>query len=160
MKNLKFSEEYCDKLINIFTSDKVVHPVQNKERKNKIFLLRENQGYPWLWDDVNNLIKSNLGDDHFLTLWVIVLRYDKGDYILLHEDNPHQNDNRYMSGGVELSNKNDFEVGEFIINNKVVEFERGKLITHGVTTPHEVKEVTKGTRWSLHFGINRDKSLV
>ncbi len=160
MENFKFTEEYCDNLINLFTSDEIVKPLDNFERKHKLFIVKENNVYTWLWDDVNKLIKSNLGDNHFLTLWISILRYDKGDYFLKHEDSPYQNDDRFMSGGVELSKENDFEGGEFVINNEAVEFERGKLITHGIKTPDEIKEVTKGTRWSLHFGINRKKSLV
>ena len=48
------------------------------------------------------------------------------------------------------------------IKNKPIKFERGKLITHKVLDTHEITKCEKGTRWSLHFGINKDynKKLI
>jgi len=160
MDNSKFSKEYCDKIVKYFSNSTLLKPISNFERKHKMFIVRENTGFDWLWDDVNTLIKTNINSDHFLTLWISVLRYDKGDYFSKHEDSPNQSDSRFMSGGIELSEKNDFEGGEFVILNETVEFDRGSLISHSVITPHEIKKVTNGTRWSLHFGINRKKSTI
>ena len=160
MENFKFSDKYCDKVIKYFSESNLLKPISNFERNHSMFIVKENSGFDWLWNDVNRLIQTNINSDHFLTLWISVLKYDKGNYFLSHEDSPNQNDNRFMSGGVELSKKDDFKGGEFVILNETVQFDRGSLISHNVTTPHEIKEVTNGTRWSLHFGINRRKSLV
>jgi predicted 2-oxoglutarate/Fe(II)-dependent dioxygenase YbiX len=114
-----------------------------------------------LWDSVDNLIKNNLNNNHYLSKWIIVLRYDIGDYFNPHTDNPNPSDtdDRSLSGGIELSNKDDFDGGEYIVRDINNPFERGKLFTHKLTELHEITKVTKGTRWSLHFGIHKSKTL-
>ena len=59
-----------------------------------------------------------------------MLKYDIGDYFLPHIDRYNQDDDRYISGGIELSNEDDFKGGEFVVKNIKIPFERGKLINH------------------------------
>jgi hypothetical protein len=159
MVSYKLSNEYCDDIINHLND--LVEDFQTFDRKYKRFIIHQNnEEYKYLWNDIDLLIKNNFGNNHYLSIWIIVLRYDVGDYFLPHMDRYNQDDDRYLSGGVELSNKSDFEGGEFIVNNLITPFERGKLITHKVTELHEIKPIISGTRWSLHFGINKSKSLV
>ena len=82
------------------------------------------------------------------------------DYFEKHIDRPKQDDNRYLSGGIELSDKSDFEGGQFVVKNIPILFEKGKLLTHKVTDSHEITKLKKGTRWSLHFGINKLKTIL
>ena len=160
MTNYKLSNEYCDNIINHFKNG-LMENFQTLDRKYKKFIIYQNdEKYKYLWNDIDSLIKNNFGSNHYLSIWIIVLRYDIGDYFLVHEDRYNQDDDRYLSGGVELSNKSDFKGGEFIVNNVITPFERGKLMTHKVTELHEIKPITSGTRWSLHFGINKIKTLV
>ena len=51
----------------------------------------------------------------------------------------------------------DFEGGEFIINDKKLDTPIGSIFTFGRNEMHEVKPVTKGTRYSLHFVVNKPK---
>jgi hypothetical protein len=163
MVNYKFSDEQCDYIIKYFQS--LLHEYTGSGRKYKrLTIKKDDKQYEWLWNDVDTLIKENLGKDHLLTMWILVLRYDVGDYFLPHTDGVYVGENdRYLSGGVELSKKSDFDGGDFIFENKLLEFNRGSLITHGLDELHEITTVTRGTRWSIHFGINnkiREKSMI
>ena len=48
------------------------------------------------------------------------------------------------------------------MKKEIIKFERGKLLTHKVLDTHEITKCEKGTRWSLHFGINKNynKKLI
>lgn len=158
MENYKhFSNEYCDYLIDYFSKEQM-EAFENFNRKySRLVIYKEDLLYSFLWSKVDNLIKQNLGDTHYLSKWVIVLKYIKGDYFLPHTDLPSNlvnTDDRYLSGGVELSNKEDFTGGNYTIPGKTKKYNRGNLLTHNTNVIHEVSMVESGVRWSLHFGIN------
>lgn len=162
MENYKFSEEYCQKIIDSFqNTDLLFHQKTHNRNYKKFKIDLKDEFYKWLIEDVDNLIKKNLGNSHYITLWLIILKYDTGDYFLPHTDGYGKTENRCLSGGVELSKREEFEGGDFVVNNIPRKFERGKLITHKIDEIHEITKVTKGTRWSLHFGINnRNVDLI
>ena len=85
---------------------------------------------------------------------------NKGDYFEKHQDRNSQDDDRCLSGGIELSDESDFEGANYLLKRKPIEFERGKLFTHKLTDEHEITKTKKGTRWSLHFGINKQKEFL
>jgi len=159
-----FSYEYCDDIIKVFNKPDLMETFISNDRAYKRFIIDDNSvnktKYLWLWESVDNLIKSNLGVEYYLSIWIIVLKYNVGDYFSLHEDNPNQTDNRCLSGGVELSNRSDFVGGDYIIKNTPSYFKRGELVNHKVNDPHEITPLTSGTRWSLHFGINKIKNIL
>ena len=166
MENYKLSKDYCENIIKVFSENETMQTFVTKNRSYKRFLINEHSEqrvkYEWFWNDIHNLIQNVVGNNYYLTIWIIVLKYEKGDYFANHQDSPSQNDDRCLSGGVELSDKNNFEGAEFILKNKPIKFERGKLLTHKVLDTHEITKCEKGTRWSLHFGINKDynKKLI
>jgi len=171
MENYKFSKDYCNKLIKHFSENETMERFEDKDipkggyyqssRSYQRFIIWDNSvpdKYKWLWKDVDTLIKRNLGNNYYLSLWLIVLKYSKGDYFEKHQDRPTQDDGRCLSGGVQLSDKNDFEGADYVVKDEVMEFVRGKLFTHKLTDEHEITKTKKGTRWSLHFGINKLKT--
>ena len=164
MENFKLTEDYCNNIIKVFSEKETMETFLSHNRLYKRFIIIENSElkdkYEWFWNDIDNLIKNNLGNNHYLSIWIIILKYKKGDYFKKHQDRVTQDDDRYLSGGIELSDKNDFEGANYVVKNKVMEFERGKLFTHGVTEMHEITECKNGTRWSLHFGINKQADLI
>ena len=164
MENYKLSKDYCKNIIKVFSENETMETLVTKNRSYKRFIIIENSElndkYEWFWNDIDNLIKNNLGNNHYLSLWIIILKYEKGQYFKKHQDRPTQDDDRYLSGGVELSDKNDFKAADFVVKGKTLKFERGKLITHRVTDVHEITECKNGIRWSLHFGINKQTNLI
>ena len=163
MESYKLTEEYCNNIIRVFSEEETMETYVANDRSYKRFIIINDTDvkdkYQWLWNDIDDIIKKNLGNKYFLTLWIIVLKYGKGDYFSIHSDSK-QDDDRCLSGGIELSNKNDFEGANYVLKGKQIKFERGKLFTHKLTHIHEISKTKKGTRWSLHFGINKQKEVL
>jgi Rps23 Pro-64 3,4-dihydroxylase Tpa1-like proline 4-hydroxylase len=89
---------------------------------------------------------------------ITLLEYNVGDFFGKHADGPSyesNNDIAILSGGYLLNE--DFEGGEFIINDKKLDTPIGSIFTFGRNEMHEVNPVTKGTRYSLHFVVNKPK---
>ena len=63
-------------------------------------------------------------------------------------------------GGIELSNHNDYEGGRSILNGLDSKSKRGHLFVHSPDEVHEITEVTKGTRYSLHFCISKNPNKL
>jgi|TARA_B100001093_G_C26268428_1_gene775827 hypothetical protein len=165
MENFKLTEDYCNNIIKVFSEEETMERfVLKNNRAYERFIIHNNSElkdkYKWLWEGVDNLIKRNLGDNYYLTIWIIVLKYIEGDYFKLHQDRYFNDDDRCLSGGVELSDKNDFEGADYVVKGNPLEFERGKLLTHRLNDLHEITPTKKGTRWSLHFGINKLKTIL
>ena len=164
MTNYKLSEYYCNDIIRVFSEEETMETFVMEGRSYERFIIQNHSNlkdkYQWLWNDIDNIIKQNLGKKYFLTIWIIVLKYSKGDYFSSHMDREKQDDDRCISGGIELSDKADFKGANFIVENVPIEFERGKLLTHKLTDMHEITELENGTRWSLHFGINKEKKIL
>lgn len=161
MVNYKFSDSYCDEIISFFENSNLLYDQKTQNRKYKKFKINvDDLNFKWLVDSVNKLIKENLGIEYYMSIWLLVLKYDVGDYFLKHIDRDTK-DNRCYSGGVELSPKTDFEGGKFIVSSQPRDFERGTLLTHSPEEYHEITQITQGTRWSLHFGISdRANTLI
>lgn len=161
-------ENYESFFDNSIISDNICDYIQqtyiNKLQRVNIPKLRcqmvfnEKNKSSWLYSYVNEFVIDNMGSNYSLIERVAVLRYEKGDYFEKHTDgewNTRLNKELpyHFYGGVEISNKNDFEGGEFILKNNKIDFKKGRLFTHGFDTEHGVSEVTKGIRWSIHFPI-------
>jgi len=158
--SLLLSEDECNKIKKFYNSKLIQQ--ESKIRKQRNY--HETDENSWLYKFTDNLIKANLGEDYSLLNRVTVLRYDTGDYFKKHTDGPS---NTALSkiklpyhfyGGVELSENEEFEGGEFFIKNKNIDYKKGRLFTHGFESPHGVTEVITGTRWSIHFLIFHDSS--
>jgi len=153
-----FPEELSKRIIKHY-EDKLNHEDDNLR---DLFLYHEKDEDSWLWKEVGPFIQRNMGMNYKLIERVAVLKYEVGCHFKEHEDGPFNSSIAEYSGrrlpyhiygGVELSNEDDFEGGEFMVANKPVEFRTGRMFTHDFNTSHEVKEVTKGTRWAIHFPI-------
>ena len=87
--------------------------------------------------------------------WVI--RYNKGEYIRKHHDSGIGFYDRVLSVSIQLSSPEDYEGGEFVLypnketieDNVVCDKTQGNIISYKPEIWHEVKTVTKGTRYSL-----------
>lgn len=90
--------------------------------------------------------------------FITFLIYNEGDFFGNHIDGPSYSSNKsntVLTGGYLLNT--DFEGGDFIIENKKLSTGIGELFLFGRNDWHEVKEVTSGIRYSLHFAINENK---
>ena len=79
-----------------------------------------------------------------------VLKYTKGCYFKEHRDlAPHGSSNKIYTLIIELTNSNEYEGGEFILEGNVVEKNIGDVILFESYKLHELKEITSGERMSF-----------
>jgi predicted 2-oxoglutarate/Fe(II)-dependent dioxygenase YbiX len=79
-----------------------------------------------------------------------VLKYTKGCYFKEHRDlAPHGTSNKIYTLIIELTNSNEYEGGEFILEGNVVEKNIGDVILFESYKLHELKEITSGERMSF-----------
>jgi hypothetical protein len=104
---------------------------------------------------VKHLINSDLkkiNKNHFVSPFISFLIYDVGRFFKPHTDASSYNDGTVLSGGYLLNNN--YEGGDFIIENKKLNVKLGELFVFGRNDFHEVTEIKSGVRYSLHFAIN------
>jgi len=115
------------------------------------------------WDEVDIVKKSgshikfsgadiSLWGEHYPNIFKeFVLKYEVGDFCTKHIDNKWSFVNPgYHAHLVWITPLNEgYEGGELYVNDELVEQEVGVPLKYKRTTPHEVTEVTKGTRYSL-----------
>jgi len=153
---------------NFLLSDKLCQDIvleyQDKVKVIDLKGLRHQKNYHeydtshWIHSLVKKIITDNLGNNFKLYQRVTILRYDIGDFFNEHQDGPgnynlNKNLPYHFYGGIELSNKNDFDGGEYFIEGKDIQFKKGRLFTHDFYDTHGIRTVTRGTRWSIHFLI-------
>ena len=152
------SDELCEKIISEYKNKvTLVEMVNGRRQKN----YHEYDTNSWIHSIIDNLIKQNIGQEYELLERVTILRYDEGDYFIEHVDGPGnvrmgKNLPYHFYGGIELSEKSEFDGGEFYIEGKDVDYKKGRIFTHGFSDKHGVRKVTKGTRWSIHFLIYKE----
>lgn len=158
------SESICNKIIEEYL-DKVSE-IKTSRRKQKNY--HEINPNSWIYREIQKLIKQNLGDDYNLIERVTILKYEVGDYFKEHTDGEWNSKlNRelpptHFYGGIELCDKSEYDGGEFFIEGIDVEYRKGRMFTHGFSTTHGVRPVTRGTRWSIHFVVDKKikKSII
>jgi predicted 2-oxoglutarate/Fe(II)-dependent dioxygenase YbiX len=74
-----------------------------------------------------------------------LLRYKKGSFFKEHIDGKA----RYKSLVIQLSDPSDYNGGEFVVDGQIMDKEKGSVFLFDSQTPHEVKELTDGERYSL-----------
>jgi len=108
---------------------------------------------------------KNINENYKVSNWITFLIYKEGDFFGIHKDDDltakDKNDKMIYSGGYLLND--DFEGGEFIIDNQILNAEIGELFFFERHLKHEVKKIKKGIRYSLHFAIetsNFQKNII
>lgn len=125
----------------------------------------------WLYKKIIKSIKEVNSDNFdYLLTFMEMLQFteynekNKGMYTR-HDDSGDKKhidnsvDIRKLSFSVQLSNDNDYEGGELILYNNDKDFKKmpkkkGSIIFFSSNIEHEVKPVTKGTRYSLVGWVN------
>lgn len=141
---------------------------QHNFKKVKWFLINNVEEFSFVRDILTKEVKK-LNDKYFPSDFIILLIYDEGDYFARHKDQPS---GVYTpgGGGTVFENKlvysagyllnDDFEGGDFMFEDKKLEAEIGELFYFSRDEYHEIKPVTKGRRFSLHFTIDEEKNSL
>jgi hypothetical protein len=105
----------------------------------------------------------NYGKEHLgLSIFNVnlgVIRYSVGDYFHRHIDrNPNDKFNKDFVFNINLKLNDDYEGGEFFLNDKLFVAEVGDVYHYKSTEYHEVKPITGGIRYTGLFYI-RERDL-
>ena len=168
-KNI-LSQELCNAIIeedfnyskSTYSTHKGLSPDKERVKMDEIWIRKDSDYYEPLKSivsDVANLYAEEVkkAKRNFVvqkTTDFRVNKYEKGGYMSLHCDNIHHSHGQqygYPQASVLLFLNDDFEGGEFIVSELRLKIEKGDAIIFpsNFMFPHEVKEVTKGTRWSI-----------
>lgn len=147
------SKEFCSKLIEFAEQDNNLFREENFQKEVYKFYLTTPNIPKWISDEIDTLIKVNLGDLFYIKHWIVILKYREGDFFKKHTDDSY--DDRFLSGGVELNSKDEYEGGRLITSDEVNDTEVGQFFTHTTKEKHFVETITKGNRYSLHFPVHK-----
>jgi hypothetical protein len=110
--------------------------------------------FQFVRDLIHNDIKS-INENYTTGEVLTILEYPIGGYFAPHTDkyiSDKSDEITIASGGYNLNDE--YEGGDFIIDGKKIDKSVGELFYFGRGITHEVTEITKGKRLSLHFTIN------
>lgn len=118
--------------------------------------------FNFVFDSITEDIKK-ISQDYILSQDEYrLLIYQVGDFFKPHVDgitygkSSAGSINNVLSGGYILNDE--FKGGEFYLNRKKLETNIGEIFTFGRDEVHEVKPVTEGVRYSIHFAVNSSKT--
>ena len=164
------SDSLCDNIISTdfnyskstYSTHKGLSPNKERVKMDEIWIRKDHVFYEELNHAVTNVAeryskevkKAKRDFTVHKTTDFRVNKYEKGGYMSLHCDNIHHSHGQqygYPQASVLLFLNDDFEGGEFIVSELRLKIEKGDAIIFpsNFMFPHEVKEVTKGTRWSI-----------
>jgi PKHD-type hydroxylase len=159
-----FTKEECEKIITIGTrnlEDALVNAensLDHEIRKSKVSWISAGVETNWIFQRLTDTITSINAQYFKFDLWGMAegLQFTKyeapGGKYNPHIDSMYKGRIRKLSITVQLSDPEDYEGGELIINNGgelVMDKKQGRAILFPSYMMHGVKPVTKGTRYSL-----------
>lgn len=122
---------------------------------------------PWIYEKIHDYLKNHAGYTIKPGIEIQAIRYLVGDRNFLHNDCYNHPTLKYYNTFITVTVllSDDFEGGEFILQNKKVEQEVGIGFYHRSDIMHEITEITKGTRYSLiafirNSDIINEKSVI
>ena len=147
---MKLSENIINKIIDEINVKSQQRVVNNSCSYTKIYFERNND--KWIFDEIEFLLPKEFHlTDHFRGC-----KYIEGDFMDEHRDGDYAHAD--LSGGVLLNSE--YEGGEFMFGSEKLKAEVGEIFTFGRNVLHNINEVKKGIRYSLHFHIMKEKSVL
>jgi hypothetical protein len=147
-----FTSEECDIIISYVENKNDWTRVDDGNRYNLICLELD-----WVYNRFIDYIKKveniNISDSKF----VKCLKYNIGDFFKPHKDfNPTLDFYKTFMYNINILLNDDFEGGDFLVNNQVYPKQRGWAYYYSSNEIHEVREVTNGVRYSILYGVFSD----
>lgn len=147
---ISFTENECDSIISLSnTLEKTRRDDYSGSIKYTFYSIGRNSDTSWIFDRLDSYLSETLGIKVIKQLDAIHLfDYKKGDSFSRHRDIYYEN--QIHNIGVCLND--DYEGGDFVFNdNHTLKFNAGDILIFPSTFmyAHEVKAITKGTRYSF-----------
>lgn len=134
----------CDFIIKYFSNIESYNMI-NDNRNLEIHQVSDYNHFKFL--------EKKLGEINIINNPTInINKYNQGCYFLPHVDNGGFNDpnhERLQTVVINLSDNNTYVGGNLYIDNKLIELTQGSAVIFNSHTVHEVKEITRGFRYSL-----------
>jgi PKHD-type hydroxylase len=146
-KDIRFTIKY----------DGVLYKNGSKGTSKRLDFTNENE---WIFEKIKKWTDSlDMGLIWKSTPYATFRRYREGDFFIKHTDDLKSDSIiknrgvRVLTIGIQLSDDDEYEGGDFLVWNKDEEIsvnkKIGNAIMYSTYVPHEVKEITKGIRTSL-----------
>ena len=137
--------------------DGVLYQNGSKGTSKRLDFTEENQ---WIFDRIKKWTDNlNMGLVWKSTPFATFRRYREGDFFIKHTDDLNSDSIikkrgvRVLTIGIQLSDEDEYEGGDFLVWDKdeeiTVSKKIGNAIMYSTYVPHEVKEIKKGMRTSL-----------
>ena len=151
-----------NKILNLVQSGKFDSLIESEDRFRYKKLNRIKIGAVNEFKFVKDIIQKDLtllNPEYLVSEWISLLIYKPGDFFGTHKDGHSYSSNNYdtiLSAGY-LLNK-DYTGGKFLLENNELNSNIGELFTFSRFVTHEITPIETGTRYSLHFAVNKLKS--
>ena len=152
-----------NKILNIFLKKDCSEFYENYDldwKKNKWLKISKFPEFNFVRKLINEDLKR-INEFYQVGDFITLLIYNKGDFFGSHIDGPSYISTKsktVMTGGYLLNTG--YKGGDFIVEDTTLNTKPGELFLFGRNVWHEVKEVTEGTRYSLHFAINENRPKI
>jgi predicted 2-oxoglutarate/Fe(II)-dependent dioxygenase YbiX len=146
MKKNLFTKNECNEII-LFSENENQWKKITHEVSYQIFIFKPSES---ISNKIIKYSKEILGLS-ILTVNLAVLKYIEGDYFPRHTDRAGNGFNRDFLYNINLKLNDEYEGGEFLLNDKVLVADVGDVYHYKSTEFHEVKPITKGTRYTGLF---------
>jgi hypothetical protein len=167
-EKILFSKDECDRIISYaeqWRNREISVEYEGKQNKvggkmlsNTLIWNDENMWFvERIIDWVNDLpnIKKIMNNNIFAAY----RNYKTGDFFIKHDDDIKNGAERIYTIGVQLNSKEEFTGGDFKVyngnNEKIINFETGKVYIIESSTPHSVELITSGNRITLMLFIEK-----
>lgn len=111
----------------------------------------------WVSNKFIDYIKKVENIDVSDSKFVKCLKYEIGDFFKPHTDfRPNLDFYKTFMYNINILLNDDFEGGDFLVNNQFYPKQRGWVYYYSSNEIHEVREVTNGVRYSILYGVFSD----
>jgi PKHD-type hydroxylase len=154
------TKQDCNKVLSLISRRFSFHPSSlywnsNSHSKTKVQSTKKTKDCYVSGSRVFELLKKplqKLNVKSFPENDCVIIKYEKGSYFKKHIDGSSKSE-RTLTIMIQLSDAHEYDGGELVTysNNEptICSKELGNVILIDSTKPHEVLEITKGTRYSL-----------
>lgn len=156
---MMFTKEECEKIISMaelsLMDNSKSYFKYDDNIKYKVLNIERNETTSWIFDKMCNYFtnKTNIKIKKPLDI-LHIHNYKVGDFFKKHKDNLYPT--QIHNIGVCLND--DYDGGEFVLYEpyEMLPKKQGEIYTFESLRLHEVKEITKGERWSIIAFLHLD----
>lgn len=154
MKTFKlFTKEECDEIIETLSNEYDLVHTSKQYRKEYSSYNKVTVDKPfWFYDRIKKWVDTELNINVESTL--VFVKYNEGDSFPIHIDRVPQSEYHHdWVWNINVVLNDDYEGGEFIINDVHHKESAGTIYYYTSDTPHGVTEITKGERYVFLYHI-------